>query len=260
MTRRPTVERGYNADHVRLRQQWAPIVAAGRASCHAGRCLYGNRWIPPGTPWDLGHNVERTAWTGPEHARCNRAEGAARGNRHRGTPTHPKRGKTAVKYTTIGAEITQDRTKTWLALAGAENGRVVVELMAPLDGTDAVPLIDQLYGQNLIDTVALDPRSAAATLLTGLQTEGIPLQLADTVALAVAHGRFLDWTVAGKLKHRGDRALTDAVRLAAAKRTSSGAQAVDRTINTDPAPLVAAELAVWAPGDTDTDSDPIVTL
>ena len=260
MTRRSTAERGYTGDHERLRQQWAPIVAAGGAQCRAARCVYGNRWIPPGTPWDLGHFPDRSGWTGPEHARCNRAEGAARGNRHRGTSTHPNRRKIAVKYTTIGAEITQDRTKTWLALAGAEDGRVIVELLAPLDGTDAVPLIDQLYGQHPIDTVAIDPRSAAATLLAGLETEGIPLQLADAVALAIAHGRFLDWTTAGKLRHRGDRALTEAVRQAAAKRTTSGAQSVDRGVHADPAPLVAAELAVWALGDTDTDTTPIVAF
>jgi hypothetical protein len=32
---------------------------------------------------DLGHNADRTAWTGLEHRRCNRGEGASRGNRIR---------------------------------------------------------------------------------------------------------------------------------------------------------------------------------
>jgi len=62
--------------------------------------------------------------------------------------------------------------------------------------------------------------------------------------MAVAHGRFLDWTRAGKLRHRGDQALTEAVRQAAARRTAAGAQAVDRRVAVDPEPLLAAQLAV----------------
>ena len=41
-----------------------------------------------------------------------------------------------------------------------------------------------------------------------------------------------------------------------ARRTAAGAQAVDRSRDADPAALVAAELAVWALGDPDTDSEP----
>ena len=63
--------------------------------------------------------------------------------------------------------------------------------------------------------------------------------------MLAADGRFLDWTTAGKPRHRGNRALTEAVRQAAARRTAAGAQAVDRRVDVDPAPLVAAELAVW---------------
>lgn len=68
-------QRGYNAEHDRLRRQWKPKVDAGRVHCHAGVCIEPARFIVPGTPWDLGHTADRTAWTGPEHARCNRAAG-----------------------------------------------------------------------------------------------------------------------------------------------------------------------------------------
>ena len=71
----------------------------------------------------------------------------------------------------------------------------------------------------------------------------------DTSGMAVAHGRFLDWTTAGKLRHRGHRALTDAHPQAPARRAAAGAQAVDRRVDIDPAPLIAAQLAVWALGD-----------
>lgn len=63
-------QRGYDAEHDRLRHHWAPQVAAGRVRC--ARC---GENIQPTDPWDLGHNDQRTAYTGPEHATCNRAAG-----------------------------------------------------------------------------------------------------------------------------------------------------------------------------------------
>lgn len=76
--------RGYHYRHQKTREGWKPAVDAGMTQCHAPICLVerdgGSRWIIPGTPWHLGHNEDRTAWTGPWHARCNLSEGATRGN------------------------------------------------------------------------------------------------------------------------------------------------------------------------------------
>jgi hypothetical protein len=63
-------QRGYDNEHDRLRRRWAPVVARGRTPCAKCGAL-----IARGTSWDLGHNDERTAWTGPEHTHCNRSEG-----------------------------------------------------------------------------------------------------------------------------------------------------------------------------------------
>jgi len=61
--------RGYDANHDRLRAQWAPRVATGTIRC--ARC---HTTIHPTDPWDLGHvPSDRTRYRGPEHARCNRA-------------------------------------------------------------------------------------------------------------------------------------------------------------------------------------------
>lgn len=67
--------RGYDSEHDRMRALWAPRVATGSVQCHATVCLEPSRRIIPGTPWDLGHTPDRRSWTGPEHARCNRAAG-----------------------------------------------------------------------------------------------------------------------------------------------------------------------------------------
>jgi hypothetical protein len=68
-------QRGYDAEHDRLRAWWKPKVEAGLVDCHAITCLLPHPRIWPGMDWDLGHTPDRTAWTGPEHATCNRSAG-----------------------------------------------------------------------------------------------------------------------------------------------------------------------------------------
>jgi hypothetical protein len=82
-----TAARGYGRPHQKLRAKWKPAVDAGQEFCRNPICLmpYGprvGRWIPPGTPWHLGHTPDRTAWTGPEHEQCNIAD-ANRRRAHR---------------------------------------------------------------------------------------------------------------------------------------------------------------------------------
>lgn len=76
--------RHHTPQHRAQREHWAPIVAAGQAWCSETRCLMASRWIPPGTPWDVAHTPDGLAYLGPAHAKCNRSEGASRGNRQRG--------------------------------------------------------------------------------------------------------------------------------------------------------------------------------
>jgi hypothetical protein len=69
-------QRGYDAEHDRLRLRWKPKVDRCTVHCHAAVCVMtSGRLILPGQPWDLGHTADRTAWTGPEHAVCNRSAG-----------------------------------------------------------------------------------------------------------------------------------------------------------------------------------------
>lgn len=67
-------ERGYGPQHRAERRKWERVVASGIATC--ARC---DKPIEPGQPWDLGHNDDRTAWTGPECVPCNRGAGGVNG-------------------------------------------------------------------------------------------------------------------------------------------------------------------------------------
>ena len=70
---RPTI---YGPKHRAERRRLAPLVAAGRCYCTEPICLMGDRWIPPGTPWNLAHNRATGGYHGPSHERCNKSEGA----------------------------------------------------------------------------------------------------------------------------------------------------------------------------------------
>lgn len=70
----------YGGSHKAERLRWKPVVEAGDAWCVEPVCVMASRWIPPGSAWDLAHDTTGTEWLGPAHARCNRREGAVRGN------------------------------------------------------------------------------------------------------------------------------------------------------------------------------------
>lgn len=74
-----TTARGYGNSHQRERKKWEPIVAKGDVMCarQGPKCV--GQPIEPGQAWDLGHNDDRTQWTGPECVPCNRGAGGANG-------------------------------------------------------------------------------------------------------------------------------------------------------------------------------------
>lgn len=76
---RKTVELGYGADHKRERARWRPLVEAGVVNC--AKCGWPIRHDPTkvGGGWHLGHDETRLAYTGPEHDKCNWADGGRRG-------------------------------------------------------------------------------------------------------------------------------------------------------------------------------------
>jgi hypothetical protein len=148
----------------------------------------------------------------------------------------------------MGIEVAADRKATWVALAGVRrSGHVIVKLLDPLPGAGVAPTLARAWDDLPSPTVGIDPRSPSATLVEPLQAEGVPLRLADARGIAVAHGVLLDLLAVGRLRVRGHGALDQAARLAATRRLA-GADAVERYGGADLAPLLAAELAVWALG------------
>jgi hypothetical protein len=146
----------------------------------------------------------------------------------------------------VGVEVSADRSRTWVARAARHKDLVVVDLLDPVPGTAAVvELLKGWLTSWQIGNIGIDPRSPSATLAGPLADARLPLKTADAHGMAVAHGTFQDLLTAGMLRIRGHSALDQAARQAAERRLA-GAQAVDRYQGVDPAPLVAAELAVWA--------------
>jgi hypothetical protein len=78
-----TSERGYGYRHQVLRRALLPF-AYGRACPKCGQLML------PGQQLDLGHTEDRTAYTGMEHAHCNRRAGALKGNAIRRGETKPQ--------------------------------------------------------------------------------------------------------------------------------------------------------------------------
>lgn len=87
--------RGYGEGHRKTRTRWRPIVEAGQATCarcmvpvappgdicpRCGREVVKGRPQPGYCGWDVSHDdVDRTLYTGVEHACCNRRAGGRNG-------------------------------------------------------------------------------------------------------------------------------------------------------------------------------------
>lgn len=151
-----------------------------------------------------------------------------------------------VEYIAAGVEISGDRSCTWVARAGWADDVAVVELLQPLEGTETAEQIAALTAG--FGAVVLDPRSSAATLIDAL-TDLVPLNLATSTDMAIAWGRLIDWLKSGRLKYHGHDDLSVAIRTAMSRRSNSGVELLDRR-RSDPAPVVAAELAVLGLGTT----------
>lgn len=227
----------YGGQHQAIRRAMEPYVAGSRCS----RC---GRVIRPGEPWHLDHDDDTGGYAGPAHAHCNVVAGGKLGQaRQRARRERVTRMSTDC---VLGLEISEDRRHTSIAAAGWVDGAVMVDLVAYLDGTEAVPEVLRLRAERTVSAVCVDPHSAAATLIRPLTDVGVMVTELSTSDVVVAHGMFLDELAAGRLRHTGSPELTAAVRHAM-QRPLGGAQTWQRrNLSVDASPLTAATWAVWA--------------
>ncbi len=147
----------------------------------------------------------------------------------------------------FGCEISEDRKRCAIVAAGREAGgtRLLVDLVWYDHPRGAVARLAELEAKHDPVSIVVDGMSQAATLLRPLADAGVMVTAPKPRDVAVAHGEFLDLVNDGGLAHLDQPPLTAAVR-AAQQRPLSGAQAWERKVPVDQAPLVAATLAVWA--------------
>jgi phage terminase large subunit-like protein len=183
---------------------------------------YLNRWSPGGTP--VFSLAEWVACRDP-------------GSSSSGPPA-------------FGVDVSPDRAHSSIAVAGGRpDGRVHVELVERRGGTEWIPgRLAELVGRHGPVAVAIDPGSPAGSLVTAItQLPRVPpLLLVTARQYAQACGALFDDVQTGRLAHRGQPALDDAV-VSARRRSSGDAWSWARPLSgVDASPLIAATLARFA--------------
>ncbi len=78
-----TAQRGYGQAHARARLTYLAVLEQNPGTPCANPDCQLPLFYEQRATLDLGHTPDRTAYRGLEHRRCNRRDGAIRGNRGR---------------------------------------------------------------------------------------------------------------------------------------------------------------------------------
>lgn len=152
-----------------------------------------------------------------------------------------------------------DRSTASLVMAGYRaDGLVHVEEMGfdgngdPFTGVswlkEALPRIVKAWGNDLV-TIAIDPKDPAASVVAEVEAAlGQKLQRVTLERFGAACVDFVDMVHECRIRHRGEFVFSDAVAGLRTRRIGDGSLWLwDRqTSKTNPAPIVAATLAVYA--------------
>lgn len=233
----------YGGEHQAVRRANLPY-AYGSACSRCGQPML------EGQDLDLDHHDDRQGYRGFSHSLCNRRAGGRLGAARRKALKRARmegiRRMQASTDVVLGVEISEDRTHTSIvAASGLPDDCTMVDLVAYLDGTDALADVQRLHEGQTVRTVVIDSHSPAATLIKPLTAAGIAVTLPSVADVVVAHGEFLDLATAGKLRHRSQPQLDAAVRHGAQRRLGGAATWERRGISVDVSPLSAATLATW---------------
>jgi hypothetical protein len=227
----------YSGPHQAIRRALLPD-AYGRPCPRCGQPML------PGQALDLGHTDDRAGYSGMEHALCNRRAGGQLGAARR--RQQRERTTAMVNEVALALEISEDRRHTSVVAAGKlQDGLVLLELAAYLDGTDPTDTVLTLRETREVLAVVIDPHSNAATCIRPLEAADVKVTKPTSGDLAEAHGGFLDALAAGRIRHRGQAELTAAMRALEQRRLGGASAPERRGALVDVAPAVAAELAVW---------------
>lgn len=144
----------------------------------------------------------------------------------------------------LGIEIGVSRQRCAVGKAYRAEGRVTVEVVFYDVPSRAAAFVGDRWMADDPVAVALDPKSQSATLLRPLAEAGVLVTRLSAEDVAVAHGEFTDLVAGGLLRHLNQEELTAAVR-GAQQRALAGAQAWERRVQADQAPLNACTFAVF---------------
>ena len=159
----------------------------------------------------------------------------------------------------LGIDITPDRDHGAVVAAGMVDGDAGGAGGAGVDQRPrtarrcAVPKIANRWRTQVV----VDRGSPAGSTIPKLERAGVDVRMIAFPDLVKACGDFHDATMAGRVAHRGDYRLTDAVA-AATKRRAGDAWVWRRRGHGDISPLVAATLAHWEVVDAPTALVPAV--
>lgn len=229
----------YANTHQKLRRALLP-------SAVGSSCVRCGLVILPGQPIDLDHQDDGVNYRGWAHSACNRSAGGRRGRQVQ----LAKKRRAMLTKCDLGIQISDDRRHTSIAAAGfIDDGVVLVELAAYLDGTDPVAEVLRLQRERRVGKVVVDPHSPAATSIAPLAEAAVRVVELTSHQVAVAFGEFVDALEAGRLKVASNPLLSAAVQHGTSRALGGAATWQRRGVVVDTAPLDAATFAVWAAQD-----------
>jgi len=150
--------------------------------------------------------------------------------------------KPAPPACALGVEISTSRQRCAVGKAYRAEGKVTVEVVFYASPSGAAEFVAARWMADDPVAVALDPKSQSATLIRPLAEAGVLVTRLSAEDVAVAHGEFTDLVASGELRHLNQEPLTAAVR-GAQQRALAGAQAWERRVAADQAPLNACTFA-----------------